>query len=251
MKFSIISNPYILTLICAVKLTMHNILLVEDDLEIVHLLKLNFDASLYELSVANNGISALQKALSNIYNLIILDIMLPGIDGIEVCKKLREKNIATPVMMLTSRSEEIDKVLALELGADDYVTKPFSIRELMARVKAVLRRTESNTNNNAEIINEIKVGNLFIDREKMKASLKGERLDLTAKEFELLYLLAANRGKTFSRQQLLEIIWGYSFSGYEHTVTSHINRLRMKIEPDIQQPTYILTTWGVGYRFAE
>ena len=230
---------------------MHNILLAEDDHEIVNLLKLNFDASLYGLSVAHNGNAALQKALSNIYNLIILDIMLPGMDGIEVCKKLREKNIATPIMMLTSRSEEIDKVLALELGADDYVTKPFSIRELMARVKAVLRRTESNTNNVSEVINEIKVDDLFIDREKMKASLKGERLELTAKEFELLYLLAANRGKTFSRQQLLEIIWGYSFSGYEHTVTSHINRLRMKIEPDIQQPTYILTTWGTGYRFAE
>ena len=230
---------------------MHNILLAEDDPEIVNILKLNFDASLYELSVATNGNAALQKALSNNYNLIILDIMLPGIDGIEVCRKLREKNISTPVMMLTSRSEEIDKVLALELGADDYVTKPFSIRELMARVKAVLRRTESGANIVSEVIGEIKVDDLYIDREKTKASLKGERLDLTAKEFELLYLLAANRGKTFSRQQLLEMIWGYSFSGYEHTVTSHINRLRMKIEPDIQQPIYILTTWGVGYRFSE
>lgn len=229
---------------------MHSILLAEDDPEIVNLLKINFDASFYELTTAANGNVALQKAMAQNFHLIILDIMLPGIDGIEVCKKLREKNISAPVMMLTSRSEEIDKVLALELGADDYVTKPFSIRELMARVKAILRRTETIVPV-TETANEIQVKDIYINREKMKATLKGERIDLTAKEFELLYLLASNRGKTFSRQELLEMIWGYSFSGYEHTVTSHINRLRMKIEPDIQQPTYILTTWGVGYRFTE
>ena len=230
---------------------MHHILLVEDDSEIVNLLKLNFDAAVYDLTIADNGNSALQKASVKNFHLIILDIMLPGIDGIEVCKKLRERNITTPVMMLTSRSEEIDKVLALELGADDYVTKPFSIRELMARVKAILRRSEAGIPITAVTVNEIRVNDIYINREKMKATLKGERLDLTAKEFELLYLLASNRGKTFSRQELLEMIWGYTFSGYEHTVTSHINRLRMKIEPDIQQPSYILTTWGVGYRFAE
>ena len=230
---------------------MHHILLVEDDPEIVTLLKLNFDAAVYDLTIADNGNSALQKASVKNFHLIILDIMLPGIDGIEVCKKLRERNITTPVMMLTSRSEEIDKVLALELGADDYVTKPFSIRELMARVKAILRRSEAGIPITAVTVNEIRVNDIYINREKMKTTLKGERLDLTAKEFELLYLLASNRGKTFSRQELLEMIWGYTFSGYEHTVTSHINRLRMKIEPDIQQPSYILTTWGVGYRFAE
>lgn len=230
---------------------MHQILLVEDDLEIVNLLKLNFDASLYELTISNNGNDGLRKASAKNYHLIILDIMLPGIDGIEVCKKLRERNITTPTIMLTSRSEEIDKVLALELGADDYITKPFSIRELIARTKAILRRTESNLNASKNEVIEIRINDLYINKEKMKASLKDKRLDLTAKEFELLYLLAANRGKTFSRQELLEIIWGYSFSGYEHTVTSHINRLRMKIEPDLQKPSYILTTWGIGYRFTE
>jgi len=153
--------------------------------------------------------------------------------------------------MLTSRSEEIDKVLALELGADDYITKPFSIRELLARVKAVLRRSESKAEIKNHIINEIQINDLYINKQKMMASLKNKRLDLTVKEFELLYLLASNRGKTFSRQELLEMIWGYSFSGYEHTVTSHVNRLRMKIEPDLERPTYILTTWGVGYRFSE
>jgi two-component system alkaline phosphatase synthesis response regulator PhoP len=230
---------------------MHQILLVEDDPEIVNLLKLNFDASLYELTMSNNGNDALRKASAKNYHLIILDIMLPGIDGIEVCKKLRERNITTPIIMLTSRSEEIDKVLALELGADDYITKPFSIRELIARTKAILRRTESNLNASKDEVIEIRINDLYINKEKMKASLKDKRLDLTAKEFELLYLLAANRGKTFSRQELLEVIWGYSFSGYEHTVTSHINRLRMKIEPDLQKPSYILTTWGIGYRFTE
>ncbi|HEX5149953.1 MAG TPA: response regulator transcription factor [Parafilimonas sp.] len=230
---------------------MTQILLAEDDVDIVQLLKLNFDASSYNLTVSKNGSDALQKALANNFHLILLDIMLPGIDGIEVCKKIRERNITTPVIMLTSRSEEIDKVLALELGADDYITKPFSIRELVARVKAVLRRSESKPGIRNVSINEIQINDLYINKEKMKASLKNKRLDLTAKEFELLYLLASNRGKTFSRQELLEMIWGYSFSGYEHTVTSHINRLRMKIEPDLEQPSYILTTWGVGYRFTE
>lgn len=230
---------------------MTQILLAEDDADIVQLLRLNFDLSSYNLTVAKNGSDALQKALIGNFQLIILDIMLPGIDGIEVCKKIRERNIITPVIMLTSRSEEIDKVLALELGADDYITKPFSIRELIARVKAVLRRSESKAEITNDVINEIHIDDLYIDKEKMKASLKNKRLDLTAKEFELLYLLASNRGKTFSRQELLEMIWGYSFSGYEHTVTSHINRLRMKIEPDLEHPSYILTTWGVGYRFAE
>lgn len=230
---------------------MTRILLAEDDPEIVNLLKLNLDGLNYELIVRNNGSAALQQALSQNFNLIILDIMLPGIDGIEICKKLREAKIVTPVIMLTSRSEEIDKVLALELGADDYVTKPFSIRELMARIKAVLRRADTEPAPQPSQVNEITIHDLYINKEQVKASLNGIRLDLTSKEFDLLYLLASNPGKTFSRQELLEMIWGYTFSGYEHTVTSHINRLRMKIEADLHQPSYILTTWGVGYRFSE
>ena len=230
---------------------MTRILLAEDDPEIVNLLKLNFDGLPYELVVHANGSAALQQALSQNFNLIILDIMLPGLDGIEICKKLREAKNTTPIIMLTSRSEEIDKVLALELGADDYVTKPFAIRELMARIKAVLRRAEATPAPQVNVVNEITTRDLYINKEQVKASLKGERLDLTSKEFDLLYLLASNRGKTFSRDELLESVWGYSFSGYEHTVTSHINRLRIKIEPDINQPQYILTTWGKGYRFYE
>ena len=231
--------------------TIKKILLIEDDERIVELIDIHLKDIFCESTKAFNGEEGLHYALNKKFDLIILDIMLPGTDGIEVCKKLREKNIAAPVMMLTSRSEEIDKVLALELGADDYITKPFSIRELLARVKAVLRRSESKAEIKNHIINEIQINDLYINKQKMMASLKNKRLDLTVKEFELLYLLASNRGKTFSRQELLEMIWGYSFSGYEHTVTSHINRLRMKIEPDLERPTYILTTWGVGYRFSE
>ncbi len=179
--------------------------------------------------------------------------MLPDIDGIEICKWIRQRKIVTPVIMLTSRAEEIDKVLALELGADDYVTKPFSIRELMARVRAMLRRLEQPyaTQNGANAASEIHIKNLFINKEKRQVMVSDNHLELTVKEFDLLYLLATNQGKTFSRQQMLEDVWGYSFKGYEHTVTSHINRLRMKIEPDINEPVYILTTWGVGYRFTE
>jgi two-component system, OmpR family, alkaline phosphatase synthesis response regulator PhoP len=154
-------------------------------------------------------------------------------------------------LMLTSRADEFDKVLALELGADDYVTKPFSIRELLARVKAILRRSALSA---APVLvgeGEIVIKDFCIHRENRKATFRGQRLDLTAKEFELLLLLASNKGKTFSRFELLESVWGVSFSGYEHTITSHINRLRLKIEPNINEPQYILTTWGIGYRFCE
>ena len=155
--------------------------------------------------------------------------------------------------MLTSRAEEIDKLLALELGADDYVTKPFSIRELMARVKALLRRSEQPyaSQSSADNASDIHIRDLYINKEKRQVLLNHHLLELTVKEFDLLCLLAGNRGKTFRRQQMLEDVWGYSFKGYEHTVTSHINRLRMKIEPDINEPVYILTTWGVGYRFTD
>ena len=230
---------------------MTNVLLVEDDNEMVMLLKHTFSSNNYQITDSRTGKSGLEKALSGNFHIIILDIMLPDMDGFEVCRKLREQNIQAPVMMLTSRSEEIDKVVALELGADDYVTKPFGIRELLARTKALLRRAEQTGKNTDEGGGDILIKDFYISKEKMKASINGKRLELTSKEFDLLYLLASNRGKTFTRDELLENVWGYSFSGYEHTVTSHINRLRIKIEPDINQPQYILTTWGKGYRFYE
>ena len=229
------------------------IFLVEDDPDIIQLLSLHFAEPGYQMTTCVNGAKAVEDASLHTYDLILLDIMLPDLDGIEICKQLRQKKILTPIIMLTSRAEEIDKVLALELGADDYVTKPFSIRELMARVKAMLRRLEQpyTSQNSADTRTEIFIKELFINKEKRQVMLNNNPLELTVKEFDLLCLLAGNRGKTFSRQQMLEEVWGYSFKGYEHTVTSHINRLRMKIEPDLNDPVYILTTWGVGYRFTE
>jgi len=230
---------------------MVNVLLVEDDIEMAELITHVFSPSGYLVFNCRTGKEGLEKAAADNIQLIILDIMLPDTDGFDVCRKIREQSISTPIMILTSRSEEIDKVLGLELGADDYITKPFGLRELQARAKALIRRAEQSIKKTEAEESEINIDAFYISRQKMKATVDGKRLELTAKEFDLLYLLASNPGKTFSRDELLETIWGYSFSGYEHTVTSHINRLRIKIEPDINQPRYILTTWGKGYRFFE
>ena len=230
---------------------MKKILLVEDDPEITRLLNLHFDESVYELTNCTMGKEAIAKVSSESFNLIILDITLPDMDGMDICKKIRSIDSSTSIMMLTCHSEESDKVLALELGADDYVTKPFSILELKARTKALLRRSQETALGEPQQKKNIRFKNIIIDTDKRKTEVKGERLDLTPKEFDLLTLLASNPGKTFSRQELLEKIWGYAFAGYEHTITSHINRLRIKIEPDLQHPQYILTSWGSGYRFSE
>lgn len=230
---------------------MKNILLVEDDPEITKLLNLHFDTNIYNLTCCSVGREAVEKFQQDHFHLVILDITLPDLNGMEICKTLREKDTSTPILMLTCHDEESDKVLALELGADDYVTKPFGILELMARVKALLRRAEKNNYIGSEEKKEISYKNIVINNDKRKASIDGKRLDLTPKEFDLLLLLASHPGKTFSRQELLERVWGYVFSGYEHTITSHINRLRIKIEPDLNHPEYILTSWGTGYRFSE
>ncbi len=228
---------------------MQTILLVEDDPEITRLLQLHFDTAHYKLSTCATGEEALRKLLAETYHLVILDITLPDSHGMEICKKLRLTDKHTPVMMLTCHADESDKVLALELGADDYVTKPFGILELMARVKAIMRR--SNPAPAVPEQKEIVHADLVIDTAKRKASLKETRLDLTVKEFDLLWLLASNPGKAFTRKELLQQVWGFAFAGYEHTVTSHINRLRLKLEADLNHPSYILTAWGLGYRFAE
>lgn len=230
---------------------MKSILLVEDDLEITKLLTLHLNNQLYHLTSCTNGTEAINKGAKDHFDLIILDITLPDMDGLELCKKFRGNNKQTPIMMLTCRGEESDKVLALELGADDYVTKPFGILELMARTKALLRRGDQVNTEKPELNECICFKDLVIDISKRKASVRGERMELTNKEFDLLVLLAKNPGKTFSRHDLLEIVWGVAFSGYEHTITSHINRLRIKIEANLQNPEYILTAWGTGYRFSE
>jgi len=228
---------------------MKDILLVEDDPEIAKLLQLHYKEPHYRLTHTDSGKEGLEKALTGKFDLIILDLTLPDMDGMEVCKGIRDHNVPTAILMLTSKSEEIDKVIALELGADDYVTKPFGLRELMARSKALIRRAELVPQPTVEPAKEIMIKDLAIDLNLRKASLKGTRLDLTHKEFDLLVILASNAGKSFTRQELLEEVWGYTFSGYEHTVTAHVNRLRIKIEPDLNQPEYLLTSWGIGYRF--
>jgi len=225
--------------------------MAEDDKHLIELVDIHLKDINCDTTKISNGKEALQKGLSENFDLIILDIMLPDMDGFEICRQLRAEKNKTPILMLTARSEEIDKIIGLETGADDYLTKPFSVRELIARVKAMLRRSEIFSQNISLEDRSIEYGDLFIDRAKRKALLKGSKLDLTPKEFDLLYLFISNPGKSYSREALLQKVWGQEFKGYEHTVNSHINRLRAKIEPDISQPVYILTTWGVGYRFTD
>lgn len=228
---------------------MKDILIIEDDPEIVKLLEIHLTDLIYKVSSSSDGELGLKMALENDYDLILLDLTLPSMDGIEICKRLRkQKN--TPVIMLTAKSEEIDRVLGLEIGADDYITKPFSIRELLARVKAVMRRVDSRKSDD-NTTSSISAEGLFIDIDKRKVLLQDKRIELSPKEFELLVLMASNPGRNYSRNELLNMIWGYNFEGYEHTVNSHINRLRAKIEADMANPTFILTTWGVGYKFNE
>lgn len=235
-------------------MNIKKVLVVEDDRDIVDLLAIHLKDMNCELDKAYEGNEGLKKGLNGTYDLIILDLMLPNKDGLEICRQLRAKDVFTPILMLTAKAEEIDKVLGLEFGADDYMTKPFSVREFVARVKAIFRRTEMSQNKkNILESNDLimQFGNLTIDLDKRKVSIQEQRIDLSPKEFDLLNLLASKPGKSYSRMQILNLVWGYDFDGYEHTVNSHINRLRGKIEPDIQKPTFILTSWGIGYRFNE
>ncbi len=227
---------------------MKKVLVIEDDPNIIDLIGIHLLDLDCEVHKEMNGKSGYEKALNQSFDLIVLDLMLPEMDGLAICQKLRALEVYTPILMLTAKSEEFDKVLGLESGADDYLTKPFGVREFIARVKAILRRQDQNKQLE-EKISQFKLGNLEIDTEMRKVSLEGKRITLTPKEFDLLVLFAQNPGRSFDRDQLLSQVWGYEFNGYEHTVNSHINRLRAKIEPDLSKPQYILTTWGVGYRF--
>jgi DNA-binding response OmpR family regulator len=229
---------------------MRNVLIIEDDKSIADLLEIHLSDLQCKTTTIYDGKEGLNRALINEYDLIVLDLMLPGLGGIDICKEIRHKEIYTPILMLTSKSEEFDKVLGLEVGADDYLTKPFSIREFIARVKAIFRRVEA-IQKDTEVESDINFGNLKIEAANRKVLLNGERIELTPKEFDLLYLLASHPGRTYTREQLLNMLWGYQYNGYEHTVNSHINRLRSKIEENLSEPKYILTSWGVGYRFSE
>ena len=228
------------------------ILIIEDNEDLARLLELHLRDLSHEVTLSFEGTDGLAKAEAGDYDLIILDLMLPGLDGLEICRRLRSRPVYTPILMLTSKSSELDRVLGLEMGADDYVVKPFSIRELMARVKAIFRRVENlKADPSAESGEMIRIADLAINPRKRSVTLKGDRIDLTAKEFDLLYHFALNPGRVYTRSQLLDQVWGYGHDGYEHTVNSHINRLRSKIEEDPARPRYVLTVWGVGYKFAE
>jgi DNA-binding response OmpR family regulator len=232
---------------------MHKVLLIEDDKNIVELLTIHLtDLDCAVVSITN-GQQGLTVAREQPFDLIILDLMLPGLNGMEICRRIRQTDRHTPILILSAKSEEIDKVVGLETGEDDYLTKPFSVREFIARVKVIFRRKEDYLPVQEETAPAvvIRFAELEIDTDKRKVTLNESRIDLSPKEFDLIRLLASNPGKSYSRKHLLTLVWGYDFEGYEHTVNSHINRLRGKIEKDISNPKFILTTWGVGYRFNE
>ena len=227
------------------------ILIVEDDSDLSELIKIQLTDNDYKVDQALNGRVALQKALENEYSLIILDIMLPEVDGFEICKMVRKENQQIPILMLTAKAEEVDKIMGLEYGADDYLTKPFSIKELVARVKALLRRASTSKPEDSSKLDKLDFGELIIYPNKRSVQVHDQLIELTSKEFELLLLFANNPGRAYSRQELLDVVWGYQYSGYSHTVNSHINRLRSKIEKNPSEPKYITTVWGMGYKFAE
>ncbi|MCA9783728.1 MAG: response regulator transcription factor [Calditrichaeota bacterium] len=227
------------------------LLVIEDDQDLAGLLSLHLGDQGYRVVIAGDGPAGLELLRVNAAALVVLDIMLPGMDGFEVCRQIRAHDGSIPVMMLTARSEELDKVLGLELGADDYMTKPFSIRELVARVRALLRRAEQNGSSAVLAEGVLDHGDLQVDLRRRRVSLAGQSIDLTTREFELLLLFARNPGIAFSRQELLDRVWGYQYGGYSHTVNSHINRLRSKLEADPANPRWIETVWGLGYRFRD
>ncbi len=228
-------------------------LVVEDNADIAGLVQLHLRDIDCQADIAVDGQQGLDRFASGCYDLVILDLMLPQVDGLEVCRRLRQEGGHVPIIMLTSRSSEIDRVLGLEVGADDYLSKPFSIPELLARCKVQFRHLEARRQQGDAIASlaPIVAGPLRIDESRHEVRLAGEVIPLTAKEFSLLLHFARHPGRVFTRMQLLEQVWNYRYAGYEHTVNSHINRLRNKIEADPSRPHFILTVWGVGYQFNE
>jgi DNA-binding response OmpR family regulator len=228
------------------------IMLVEDDEDIARLVQLHLEELDAHIEHFDRGDLALKKALESRWDLIVLDLRLPGLSGLDVCRRLREQGNHTPILMLTAKSSELDRVLGLELGADDYVTKPFSPIELLARVKAILRRM-SQLQAVPDVVSDLPellvFSDLHININNRRVTIKDMDVELTAKEFDLLLYFARHPNRVFRRSELLDKVWGYGHEGYEHTVNSHINRLRSKIETDSSNPTLILTVWGVGYKF--
>ena len=230
-----------------------HILVAEDQVDIRDLIVLNLHQAGYTVTAVADGRAALASQYEQASDLLILDLMMPLLDGLEVCKALRARGRATPILMLTAKSTELDRVLGLELGADDYLTKPFSMAELLARVKALLRRAELLRAAAAApaAAQSVRNGELEIQPVRREARVAGKLLEFTALEFDLLLHFAGHPGQVFSRTQLLDAVWGYSHEGYEHTVTTHINRLRAKLEQDPMNPRFILTVRGAGYKMRD
>jgi DNA-binding response OmpR family regulator len=229
-----------------------SLLVVEDDENISSAISEYFSRAGYNVKTAEDGLMGVKTALDDPPDAVVLDLMLPKMDGLAVCRELREKVGYLPILMLTAKDDVVDKVLGLEMGADDYITKPFSLRELEARIKSVLRRARTpasadGAKDEAPIIR----GRLRIDPAKREVTIGERQVDLTPKEFDLLRLFAANPGRVFPRKYLLEKIWDYSYEGYDRTIDSHINRLRAKIEENPENPQMVLTVWGIGYKFSD
>ncbi len=229
----------------------HHVLVIEDDADIASLISMHLGDNGFEVQIENRGDTGLAAFKGGTFDLVVLDLMLPGVDGLALCREMRGGNSYIPILMLTAKSTELDRVLGLEMGADDYLTKPFSLPEFIARVKALLRRVDALSARQAKPIPEpiIEKNGLTIDVEKRLVLVEAREINLTAREFDLLHHLASHPGRVYSRIQLLDQVWGYSYEGYEHTVNTHINRLRAKIEKDPANPAYVQTVWGVGYKF--
>ena len=230
------------------------LLIVEDDDDLRQILSQRFSESGYDVATAATGPNALIAVEAQVPDLVLLDVMLPGLDGVEVCRRLRAAHPLLYICMLTARADELDRVVGLEVGADDYVTKPFSLQEVVARVRAALRRVRATQERMAAPKDEsdapIEVGELRIDAARHEVWLRDEPVHLTVREFDLLLFLAQNPERPFTRAQLLERIWGITYEGYDRTIDSHVQRLRAKIEADAGSPTYVRTVWGVGYKFS-
>lgn len=232
---------------------MSNIVIVEDDKSIAEMLQFHMKEQGFNVTYFSDGELARQYLLKESCSLVILDIMLPGCNGLDICKLVRHEKPELPILMLTSLSGEADRVIGLELGADDYLTKPFSMRECVARVKALLRRSQLAHNEQSEVetTEQLQVSELTLDARSRVVQLDSKPVELTAREFDLLFYLVKNKGRVFSRSQLLDAIWGYSHDGYEHTINTHINRLRNKLKRQEGNSDFIQTVWGVGYKFIE
>src|SRR5690349_9581968 len=228
-----------------------SLLVVEDDENISTAISEYFSRAGYNVRTVEDGLNGVKAALDDPPDAVVLDLMLPKMDGLAVCKELREKVGYLPILMLTAKDDVVDKVLGLEMGADDYITKPFSLRELEARIKSVLRRSRAGVATDGQDEVPIQRGNLRIDPIRREVTIGEKQVELTPKEFDLLRLFASNPGRVFPRKYLLEKIWDYSYEGYDRTIDSHINRLRAKIEQNPDNPQLVLTVWGIGYKFTD